>query len=61
MAILIYRQIVVMDLIHTYVGETTEVYYRLKCAVGRIGCQIQTPLSELQRVVPVKCVDLTVV
>ena len=45
----------------TFIDETAELYDRIMFSGGRIGCQIQTPLSELQRVVPVKCVDLTVV
>ena len=45
----------------TFIDETAELYDRIMFSGGRIGCQIQTPLSELQRVVPVKCVDLTVI
>ena len=45
----------------TFIDETAELYDRIMFSGGRIGCQIKTPLSELQRVVPVKCVDLTVV
>ena len=45
----------------TFIDETAELYDRIMFSGGRIGCQIQTPLSELQRVVPVECVDLTVV
>ena len=45
----------------TFIDETAELYDPIMFSGGRIGCQIQTPLSELQRVVPVKCVDLTVV
>ena len=45
----------------TFIDETAELYDRIMFSGGCIGCQIQTPLSELQRAVPVKCVDLTVV
>ena len=45
----------------TFIDETAELYDRIMFSGGRIGCQIQTPLNELQRVVPVECVDLTVV
>ena len=45
----------------TFIDETAELYDRIMFAGGRIGCQIETPLSELQRVVPVKCADITVV
>ena len=45
----------------TFIDETAQLYDRIMFSGGRIGCQIQTPLSELQRVVPVKCVDITVV
>lgn len=45
----------------TFIDETAELYDRIMFSGGRIGCQIETPLSELQRVVPVKCADITVV
>ena len=45
----------------TFIDETAQLYERIMFSGGRIGCQIQTPLSELQRVVPVACADLTVV
>lgn len=45
----------------TFIDETAELYDRITFSGGRIGCQIETPLSELQRVVPVKCADITVV
>ncbi len=44
-----------------FIDETAELYDRIMFSGGRIGCQIETPLSELQRVVPVKCADITVV
>lgn len=44
----------------TFIDETAELYERIMFSGGRIGCQIETPLSELQRVVPVTCADLTV-
>ena len=45
----------------TFIDETAELYDRIMFSGGRIGCQIEVPLSELQRVVPVKCADITVV
>lgn len=45
----------------TFIDETAELYDRIMFSGGRIGCQIEAPLSELQRVVPVKCADITVV
>ena len=45
----------------TFIDETAGLYDRIMFSGGRIGCQIETPLSELQRVVPVKCADITVV
>ena len=45
----------------TFIDETAELYDRIMFSGGRIGCQIETPLSELQRVVPEKCADITVV
>ena len=48
-------------LLPTFIDETAELYDRIMFSGGRIGCQIKAPLSELQRVVPVKCADITVV
>lgn len=45
----------------TFIDETAELYDRIMFSGGRIGCQIETSLAELQRVVPVTCADLTVV
>lgn len=45
----------------TFIDETAELYDRIMFSGGRIGCQIEASLSELQRVVPVKCADITVV
>ena len=45
----------------TFIDETAELYDCIMFSGGRIGCQIEAPLSELQRVVPVKCADITVV
>ena len=45
----------------TFIDETAGLYDRIMFSGGRIGCQIEAPLSELQRVVPVKCADITVV
>ncbi len=47
-------------LFRTTIDETAELYERIMFSGGRIGCQIETPLSELQRVVPVELADLTV-
>lgn len=47
-------------LFRTTIDETAEIYERIMFSGGRIGCQIETPLSELQRVVPVELADLTV-
>ncbi len=44
----------------TTIDETAELYDRIMFSGGRIGCQIETPLAELQRVVPVEVADLTV-
>lgn len=43
----------------TTIDETVELYDRIMFSGGRIGCQIETPLTELRRVVPVKTADLT--
>lgn len=43
----------------TTIDETAELYDRIMFSGGRIGCQIETPLTELRRVVPVKTADLT--
>ena len=45
----------------TTVDETAQLFDTIVFSGGRIGCQIEAPLSELQRVVPVKCADITVV
>ncbi len=45
----------------TFIDETAELYDRIMFSGGRIGCQIETSLAELQRVVPVTCADITVV
>ena len=47
-------------LFRTTIDETAELHDRIMFSGGRIGCQIETPLSELQRVVPVEVADLTV-
>ncbi len=47
-------------LFRTTIDETAELYDRIMFSGGRIGCQIETPLSELRRVVPVEVADLTV-
>lgn len=47
-------------LFRTTIDETAELYERIMFSGGRIGCQIETPLSELQRVVSVELADLTV-
>ncbi len=44
----------------TTIDETAQLYDRIMFSGGRIGCQIETTLSELQRVVPAQIVDLTV-
>lgn len=44
----------------TTIDETAELHDRIMFSGGRIGCQIETPLSELRRVVPVEVADLTV-
>lgn len=45
----------------TTVDETAVLYERIAFSGGRIGCQIEAPLSELARVVPLATADLTVV
>lgn len=45
----------------TFIDETAELYNRIMFSGGRIGCQIETSLAELQRVVPITCADITVV
>ena len=47
-------------LFRTTIDETAELHDRIMFSGGRIGCQIETPLSELRRVVPVEVADLTV-
>ena len=47
-------------LFRTTIDETAELHDRSMFSGGRIGCQIETPLSELRRVVPVEVADLTV-
>lgn len=47
-------------LFRTTIDETAELHDRILFSGGRIGCQIETPLSELRRVVPVEVADLTV-
>lgn len=47
-------------LFRTTIDETAELYDSIMFSGGRIGCQIETPLGELQRVVPVQLADLTV-
>lgn len=44
----------------TIIDETAELYDRIMFSGGRIGCQIETSLSQLQLVVPVTCADITV-
>ncbi len=47
-------------LFRTTIDETAELYDAIMFSGGRIGCQVETSLSELQRVVPVQLADLTV-
>lgn len=45
----------------TVIDETAVLYDRIAFSGGRIGCQIECSLAELQKVVPVKCADIVVV
>ena len=44
----------------TFIDETAELYDTIMFSGGRIGCQIECALDQLQQVVPVNIADLTV-
>ncbi len=45
----------------TAIDETAALHEAIVFSGGRIGCQIETTLSELERVVPLEIADLTAV
>ncbi|CAK7053365.1 MAG: Cys-tRNA(Pro)/Cys-tRNA(Cys) deacylase YbaK [Paraeggerthella hongkongensis] len=45
----------------TTIDETAELFERIAFSGGRIGCQVEMPLSELARMMPLGVADLTVV
>lgn len=45
----------------TAIDETAELFERIAFSGGRIGCQVEMPLEELARVVPLTVADLVVV
>ena len=45
----------------TAIDETAELFERIAFSGGRIGCQVDMPLSELARIVPLQVTDLTAV
>lgn len=45
----------------TAIDETAELFEHIIFSGGRIGCQIEMSLDDLERVVPLKHADLTVV
>ena len=45
----------------TYIDETAELYESIFFSGGRIGCQLEMALEDLQAIVPVETADLTVV
>ena len=45
----------------TAIDETAELFDRIVFSGGRIGCQVEMPLLELARMVPLTVADLTVV
>ena len=45
----------------TAIDETAELFARIVFSGGRIGCQVDMPLSELARIVPLQVTDLTAV
>ncbi|HIY84322.1 MAG TPA: aminoacyl-tRNA deacylase [Candidatus Rubneribacter avistercoris] len=45
----------------TAIDETAELFERIAFSGGRIGCQVDMPLSELARIVPLQVADLTAV
>ncbi|WP_449316464.1 aminoacyl-tRNA deacylase [Rubneribacter sp.] len=45
----------------TAIDETAELFERIVFSGGRIGCQVDMPLSELARIVPLQVTDLTAV
>ena len=45
----------------TTIDETAELFERIAFSGGRIGCQVEMPLSELARMMPLGIADLTVV
>ncbi|MEG2025717.1 MAG: aminoacyl-tRNA deacylase [Gordonibacter sp.] len=45
----------------TAIDETAELFERIVFSGGRIGCQIEISLEDLERVVPLTHADLTVV
>ena len=45
----------------TIIDETAALYDSIVFSGGRIGCQIETSLDELERVVPLRIADLTTV
>lgn len=45
----------------TAIDETAELFERIAFSGGRIGCQVEMPLAELARMLPLQIADLTVV
>ena len=42
----------------TYIDESATLCEKIFFSAGRIGCQIETTLDELQKVIPVICADI---
>lgn len=45
----------------TAIDETATLFDSIVFSGGRIGCQIETPLDELKRIMPLRIADLTIV
>ncbi|MDO4841504.1 MAG: aminoacyl-tRNA deacylase, partial [Phoenicibacter congonensis] len=44
----------------TTIDETAELYDKILFSGGKLGCQIEATLADLQKVTPVKLADITV-
>ena len=44
----------------TYIDESAELFDTIFFSAGHVGCQIETSLSGLQQIIPVKTADLVV-